>query len=239
MKAAIYLRVSSEESEKIQEELSIQREKCEAMAVLKGWDIATVIVDDDASGSVGEFDRNGLAELMDAVHGKEVDVAIVSSLDRLATRIELAISLILQITGYGSAFVSCKEGLDSSNPSGQFVLEIFADLVRIELPLDDDGAENIDGEKPSTRQQLPLGYVRGKAGTEIDLVDARVVRRVFELRRDGYSYEEIAKWLGFEGVASPVGEHWTPSRVKRILDDKEKYEGGVESNGENVWPPIL
>jgi len=239
MKAAIYLRASSEASEKDQEDLSIQREKCEAMAILRGWDVSTVIVDDDMSGSLGEFERTGLAELIDAVHGKEVDVAIVSSLDRLATRIELVISLILQITEYGAAFISCKESLDSGTPTGEFVLDIFTYLVRLGLPSVDDEADQIGGEGRISREQLPLGYVRGKLGPEIDLVNARVVRRVFELRGDGYSFDEIAKWLGFEGVASPVGEHWTPSRVKRILDDREKYEGGLQSSREHEWPPIL
>ena len=239
MKAAIYLRISAEESEEGQEDLAIQREKCEAMAILKGWDVFAVFVDAEKSGSVGEFERAGLAELMDAVHGKEVDVAIVSSLDRLSTRIELAISLILEITGYGSAFVSCKEGFDSSSPTGQFVLEIFASLAQLEPPSTETYGKLVNGEGQPARERLPLGYVHGEKGPEIDIVNARVVRRIFELQDDGYSLDEIAKWLGFEGVRSPVGEHWTPSRVKTILDDRDKYEGGIHSDGVHTWPPIL
>ena len=239
MKAAIYLRISAEESEEGQEDLAIQREKCEAMAILKGWDVSAVVVDEEMSGSVGEFERAGLAELMDAVHGGEVDIAIVSSLERLATSIELTISLILQITGYGSAFVSCKEGFDSSSPTGQFVLEIFASLVQLELPSIEDYAKLVNGEGQPTRERLPLGYIRGETGPEIDIINARVVRRVFELQDDGYSLDEIAQWLGFEGVRSPVGEHWTPSRVKTILDNRDKYEGGIHSDGIHKWPPIL
>ena len=239
MKAALYLRNSAEEIEEGLEELAVQREKGEAMAILKGWDAVLVFEDEGSSGSGGEFDRTGLAELIDAVQGEEADVVIVSSLDRLATRIELAIALILQITNYGAAFVSCKEGYDSSSPTGRYVLEIFSSLLRLEPHSMEEFETMVDGELQVGRERLPLGYVRGEKGPEIDIVNARTVRRIFELQADGYSLEEIAKWLGFEGIPSPVGEHWTPSRVKTILDDKYKYEGGMQSDDIQRWPPIL
>ena len=240
MKAAIYLRSSPQELEEGHQDLAIQREKCEAMAILKGWDITAVFVDDGHDGLLGEADRPGLAELMDAVHGQEVDVAIVSALDRLASKINLTLSLVIQIANYGSAFVSCKEGLDTNTPSGLFVLDIFSTLAGLEglsTAFQDD--QYAAGNGQYDREQLPLGYLRGIKGPEIDIVNARIVRRIFELRNEGYSLEEIAKWLGFEGIKSPVGEQWTPSRVKTILDDQDKYQGGTVGDGEQSWPPIL
>lgn len=240
MKAAFYLRTSTEERDEGRENLAIQREKCEAMAILRGWEIAAIFVDEGLSGALGEFERPGLAELIDAVHGEEVEVTIVSSLDRLATKIELALSTIIQITSYGAAFVSCKEGLDTGTPMGQFVLGILSTLVELEqLPIKFRSTRGSNDEGQSDRDRLPLGYVRGKDGLEIDIVNARVVRRIFELRGDGYSLDEIARWLGFEGVAPPKGEQWTPSGVKDILDDRECYEGGLRRDGEQRWPPIV
>jgi len=240
MKAAIYLRSSPQELEEGHQDLAIQREKCEAMAILKGWDISAVFVDDGHDGLLGEAERPGLAELMDAVHGQEVDVAIVSALDRLAAKIDLTLSLVIQITHYGSAFVSCNEGLDTNTPSGLFVLDIFSALADLEgLSTAVRGDLYGAGNGLYDRERLPLGYFRGIEGPEIDIVNARIVRRIFELSNDGYSLEEIAKWLGFEGIKSPVGEHWTPSRVKGILDDQDKYRGGTVGGGEESWPPIL
>lgn len=240
MKAAIYLRTSSEERDEGREDLAIQREKCEAMAILKGWEISAIFVDDSLSGSLGESARTGLAELMDAVHGEEVDATIISSLDRLATRINLALSLIIQITGFGAVVVSCKEGLDTGTASGQFVLEIFSNLVELErLPVGARTAGLSDEERQFTRERLPLGYIHGKEGPEIDIVNARIVRRIFELRGDGYALDEIARWLGFEGVAPPAGEQWTPSQVKVVLDDSDRYLGEVRRDGKQIWPPIL
>lgn len=240
MKAAFYLRTSTEERDEGREDLAIQREKCEAMTTLKGWEISSVFVDEGLSGTLGEFERPGLAELIDAVHGEEVEVVIVSSLDRLATKIELALSTIIQVANFGAAFVSCREGLDTGTPSGQFVLDIFSNLVKLErIPIRERGAVQSDDDKKSTREQLPLGYVHGKDGPEIDIVIARVVRRIFELREDGYALDEIAQWLGFESIAPPTGEQWTPSGVKVILDDRDCYEGGVRGEGDQLWPPII
>jgi DNA invertase Pin-like site-specific DNA recombinase len=240
MKAAIYLRISAEERDEGRDDLAIQREKCEAMATLKGWETMAPFVDEALNGTLGEFERPGLAALIDGIHREEIDVMIVSSLDRLATNIELLLSTIIQVTKFGAEFVSCKEGLDTSTPSGQFVLDIFSTLVNLErIPsLTRDEMRSADEELPA-RKRMPFGYVRGKDGPEIDIVNARVVRRVFELRGDGYSLDEIAQWLGFESVVPPAGEYWTPSGVKNILDNQDYYEGGFLGDSEQPWPPIL
>jgi site-specific DNA recombinase len=240
MKAAFYLRTSTGERDEGRENLAIQREKCEAMTTLKGWEIGSIFVDEGLSGTLSEFERPGLAELIDAVHGEEVEVIIVASLDRLATKIKLALSTILEITNFGAAFISCKEGLDTGTPSGQFVLDIFsnlAELERITFAVRSTGQSDDVGKY--ARDRLPLGYVHGIDGLEIDIVNARVVRRIFELRGDGYALDEIAQWLGFEGIAPLAGEQWTPSGVKVILDDRECYEGGVRGEGEQRWPLIV
>jgi DNA invertase Pin-like site-specific DNA recombinase len=239
MKAALYLRNSAEEIEEGQEDLAIQREKGEAMAVLKGWDPSMVFIDEGVSGAAAEYDRSGLAELLDAVQGHEVDAVIVSSLDRLATSIEFNIALILEIFRCDIVFVSCKEGFDTSSPTGQFVIEIFTSLLKLEPASTDGLGISEDDQLARYRERLPLGYVRGDKGPEIDIVNARIVRRLFELQSDGYSLDEIAKWLGFEGISPPVGEYWTPSRVKSVLDDREKYEGGLQDDGIKRWPRIL
>ncbi len=240
MRAAIYIRTSAEERDVGQNDPAIQREKCEAMAILKGWEVAGIYIDEGLSGSLAEEGRSGLAELIDAFQGEEAEVAIVASLDRLATNIHLALSTILQITGLGAVFVSCSEGFDSSTPTGQFVLDMFshlADLEHLSSSSIDEGAAW--DELHSYRKPLPLGYIRGSEGPEIDVISARIVRRIFELRGDGYSLEEIAKWMGFEGIVPPTGEQWTPSGIKSVLDDGDKYRGGFQQNSEERWPPIL
>lgn len=240
MKAAIYLRISANELNAGRYDLAIQREKCEAMATLKDWEIAATFVDEGLDGSLAEVERPGLAGLMDVVQGDQVDVAIVSSLNRLATKVNLILSMISQINGFGSVFVACEEGLDTSTPTGQFVLGIFSNLAELEdLPIASREGESRASDQPALRERLPLGYVRGPEGPEIDIVEARKVRRIFELRSDGYSLDEISRWMKFEGIDHPTADQWTPSSIQEVLEDDEKYRGSLRDNGAERWPAIL
>ena len=240
MKAAIYLRVSEGDRDAGRNDLAIQREKCEAMATLKDWEVAATFVDDSASGSETESKRTGLAGLMDALQAGGIKVVIVSSFDRLATTVKLFLSMISQMDHFGSIFVSCEEGLDTSTPTGQYVIGILKNLAELErLPtvFEEDASSKNDVREG--RERLPLGYIRGPEGPEIDIVEARKVRRIFELRDDGYSLEEITQWMNFEGTKPPTADRWTPTNVQDVLNDGEKYLGGPGSDGEQRWPPIL
>lgn len=240
VRAAIYLRTSADEVYEGTNDLAIQREKCEAMATLKGWEVSSVFIDEGKSGSLDESERPGLAELFDAVQGKEIQAAIVAALDRLATRIDLLLSLVIQITDLGADFVSCNEGLDSSLPTGHYALDIFSALAELEqlTPFSEKTAKTARLSRTG-REQLPLGYLRGSHGPEVDIVAARTVRRIFELRSDGYALDEIAAWLDFESISPPTGERWSPSGVKSVLDDEDMYRGGARGEGDEPWPPIL
>ncbi len=61
--AAIYLRVSTEEQAKSGFGLDVQRERCSAMAVAKGWtvDAEHIYRDEGISGTKTAADRPGLA----------------------------------------------------------------------------------------------------------------------------------------------------------------------------------
>lgn len=74
--------------------------------------------------------RPELRKMMDFV--REGDVVIVESISRFARCTRDLLELVEQLTSKGVAFVSKKESLDTTTPSGRFVLTIFGAIAQLE-----------------------------------------------------------------------------------------------------------
>ena len=74
--------------------------------------------------------RPELKKMMEFV--REGDVVIVESISRFARCTRDLLDLVEQLSRKGVAFVSKKEALDTSTPSGRFVLTIFGAIAQLE-----------------------------------------------------------------------------------------------------------
>lgn len=72
------------------------------------------------------------------------------------------------------------------------------------------------------------GYKRGDNGRlAIDEPNAKIVRRIFEMRADGKSLGTISAWLHENKILSPTGrERWSRETINKLLKN-EKYVGDV------------
>jgi site-specific DNA recombinase len=253
-RAAIYLRVSTDDQAQNGYGLDVQREKCRAMALVKGWDVANIHIftDEGISGTLDPSERPALAALLAAAENGEIGAVIVLALDRLGRKTRLVLDLVEQLTNAGVTVVSTKEGLDTSTPQGQFVLTMFAALAQLErdtiVERTSAGREQrgkIDGEKGG---RLPFGYVRRaaeiaiKRPASIDVDDraALIVRRIFALRDQGLSLRKIAAQLTADQVPTPRGaQEWSAMGVREILQNEAAYKGGARNGSRCCWPTIL
>ena len=73
-----------------------------------------------------------------------------------------------------------------------------------------------------------FGYKRGDDGRlAIDEPDAKIVRKMFEMRAAGSSLGAISKWLYENKIVSPTGKpHWSRETINKLLRN-EKYVGDV------------
>lgn len=74
--------------------------------------------------------RPELKRMMDFV--REGDVVIVESISRFARNTRDLLELVEQLTEKKVEFISKKEALDTSSPSGRFVLTIFGAVAQLE-----------------------------------------------------------------------------------------------------------
>lgn len=241
-RAAIYLRVSTEEQATNGYGLDVQRERCTAMATVKGWSIVGAYTDAGISGTLDAAERRGLAALLVAAEAGELDAVIVLALDRLGRKARLVLELVERLTEVGVTVVSCKEQLDTSTPQGQFVLTLFAALAQLErdtiierTTAGRNQRGKVDGERGG---RLPYGYVRLATAVAADQGAATVVRRIFALRGQGLTLRAIAAQL--EGTPAPRGgSTWFAGTIREILSNAQAYNGGPRNGSGVNWPTLL
>lgn len=123
--------------------------------------------------------RPELKRMMDFV--REGDVVIVESISRFARNTRDLLELVEQLTDKKVEFISKKESLDTSTPSGRFVLTIFGAVAQLEreylLQRQKEGIAiakqegKYKGRKPIDRPDLNLVVASWQKG-EITAVEA-------------------------------------------------------------------
>jgi site-specific DNA recombinase len=238
-RTAIYVRVSTDEQVSGYG-LDVQRERCRAQAVAKGWSLAAEYTDEGISGTKDASGRPGLAEMLASARAGQLDAVIVLALDRLGRKTRIVLDLVDELARAGVALVSCKESLDTSTPQGQFVLTMFAALAQLErdtIVERTTAGRNARGQRDGDRGgRLPYGYTRGDSGPVVEPAAADQVRTIFALRAQGLALRAIADQLDAE---PPYGVRWYASSVREVLQNESAYRGNTRGASAVCWPAIL
>ena len=111
-----YARVSTQEQNEARQEAAAKTAECEKVFL------------DKASGKNAE--RKALKEMLSFV--RQGDVVVVSEISRLARNTADLLSIVNQLKEKGVDFVSLKENIDTTTPTGKFMLTIFAAMAEME-----------------------------------------------------------------------------------------------------------
>ena len=233
MKAAIYLRVSTEEQTE-RYGLDMQRSRCLAYCQFREWEVAEVYEDAGITGSIME--RPALQRLLlDARNGKW-DMVVVYKVDRLSRSARNLLTICEDhLLAQQKDLASCVEGIDTKTSIGRFFLNllgIFAEMER------DTIRERMEGGRWEAARQgswvaggVPFGYRKrtlddGRHLLEVEESEADTVRRMFEWHvGEGVGCVVIAERLNTLGIPTPGQARkkkrqapvWTNSAVGRIL----------------------
>jgi len=180
MRAAIYLRVSTDE-----QTTENQRRELLAVAERKGWQIVGEHADHGISGSKGREARPALDALLRAVTRREVDVVMAWSVDRLGRSLRHLVLLLDELKAQGVGLYLHQQGIDTTTPMGEAFFGMAAVFAQFE--------RSILVER--TKAGLARARAQGKRLGRPPIARARE-RQILQLRSEGKSIHAIRRALG-------------------------------------------
>ncbi len=111
-----YIRVSTQEQNTIRQEILMERPGVDELCI------------DRASGKNAQ--RPELQKMMEYV--RRGDTVIVESISRFARNTRDLLELVERLAGKGVEFISQKEAIDTTTPTGKFMLTVFGAVAELE-----------------------------------------------------------------------------------------------------------
>ena len=179
MRAAIYARVSTVSNGQSPEmQLRDLRDYCRS----RGWETAGEYVDIGQSGA--KDSRPELNRLMADAHQRKFDVVLTWKLDRFGRSLRHLVNALAELEARGVAFVSLKDNVDLSTPSGRLMFQIIGAMAEFERSLITERV------RAGLRNAEAKGKLLGRPRVALD------VGRAVRMRAEGASYRSIAAKLG-------------------------------------------
>src|SRR5579864_3987623 len=178
MRVALYARVSTLNGQHPEMQLGELRE----YASRRGWNVVGEYVDEGVSGS--KESRPQLNRLMTDVHRRKFEIVLVWKIDRFGRSLKHLVNALADLDSYGVAFVSLRDNLDLSTPSGRLMFQIIGAMAEFERALIQE----------RVRAGLRNAKLRGKTlGRPRRIVNGDEMAR---LREQGASFRKIAEAVG-------------------------------------------
>ena len=239
LRCACYTRFSTEKQTPISN--ADQLRKCGEYAAARGWTILEEHHYADEAASGAGSDRDGLNYLLRAANSlpRPFDVILVDDTSRLSRNVGDAARIREQLAFIGVRIIAVSQGIDSQDEQSDVLFEVHAlvdNLYIKELAKKTHrGLEGLALRGFHTGGNC-YGYrnvrVEGGVRIEVNLHEAEVVRRIFEMAASGSSLKKIARTLNFEGISPPRPKAkrsrptWCPSAIHAMLR-RETYIGRV------------
>jgi DNA invertase Pin-like site-specific DNA recombinase len=178
MRTAIYARVSTLNGQDPEMQLRELRE----YAARRGWNVTDEYTDHGVSGS--RDSRPALNRLMaDACH-RRVDAVLVWKVDRFGRSLRHLVNSLADLAAYGVAFVSLRDNLDLSTPSGRLMFAVVGAMAEFERALIQERVKA--GLRNAQAKGRQLGRPQRVVSSEA----------ILQMQAEGLSLRRMAERLG-------------------------------------------
>jgi DNA invertase Pin-like site-specific DNA recombinase len=256
VRVALYTRVSTDNQLGEEGSLDTQEARLRAAVAARGGGhvIGRVFREEGASGK--NLDRPALQEMLASVNAGQVDLVMVTRLDRLSRSLLDFYELHRAFETRGVQFVSLNETFDTSSPVGRAMLKLV--LVFAELEREQTADRTRVAMQARAERGLwnggppPLGYDSdGNGHLSVNEAEAAVVRAAYEKMLELRSIRNVTRWLNAQGHRQKryasrrrgdKGERLFNLPVVEVLLRNRLYLGEVPHRG--TWhagqhPPIV
>lgn len=247
LRVALYTRVSTDlQAHKDEGSLDTQEARLRAAVASRAAPSQVVQVFREEGASGKDLDRPQLQRLLEAVRAKELDLVIVTRVDRLSRSLLDFYELHRLFEQHGVQFVSLNESFDTSSAIGRAMLKLV--LVFAELEREQTAERTRSAMRARAERGLwngghpPLGYEsEGNGHLRIHPEEAILVRLIFDKYLELRSTFALSRWLNEQGYrqkrytsrrhGETGGQPFGPSTVLLMLQNR-LYLGEIPYKGQ-------
>src|SRR5437588_4262498 len=175
---ALYARVSTLNNQDPEMQLAELRE----YAARRGWQIIEEFTDQGVSGC--KESRPALNRLMADACRRRFDAVLVWKIDRFGTSPKHMVNALNELAALGVAFISLRDNLDLSTPSGRLMFQIIGAMAEFERALIQERV------RAGLRNARAKGRILGRPRVIVD------ASRIAALRAQGRSWSQVGSELG-------------------------------------------
>ncbi len=150
-------------------------------AARRGWIVSGEYVDQGISGS--KESRPELNRLTADAHRRAFDAVLVWKIDRYGRSLKHLVNALADLNAYGVAFVSFRDNLDLSTPSGRLMFQIIGAMAEFERSLIQERV------RAGLRNARAKGKKFGRPRARVDAAS------VAALRSEGLSWSRVCQAL--------------------------------------------
>jgi DNA invertase Pin-like site-specific DNA recombinase len=178
VRVALYARVSTLNGQHPEMQLSELRE----YGAHRGWQIISEYVDEGVSGARER--RPQLDRLMSDAHRRKFDLIAVWKIDRFGRSLRHLVNALADLDSLGVAFVSLRDNIDLSTPSGRLMFQVIGAMSEFERSLIQERV------RAGLRNAVARGVRLGRPKVTVDAA------QIASLRASGASWRQISEQLG-------------------------------------------
>lgn len=221
MRAAGYVRVSTDEQAREGYGLAAQEQAARAYCQAQGWELVDIYADAGRSGK-SMRGRESLARLLEDAQAKRFERVVFWKLDRLARNLRDLLDICDRLEALGVGIVSVQEAIDTGTPAGRMIRNVLGSLAEFEREVIVDRIKAGLAEKARQGElvgPVPLGYQRDDSGAvTLDAVAAPLVKDAFARYATGdYSLRDMTQWAAQAGLRSSRDRPLDRLSIRKIL----------------------
>src|SRR5450759_55789 len=180
-RAAMYIRVSTEEQAEEGWSVDAQERALRSFCLAKDWQVVSIFKDEGKTGT--NTNRPGFQAMLQAARGRQFETIVVHKLDRFSRNLEDVLRILGELEKWSVSFVSATEAnLDFTTPYGRMMLGVMGTMSQ--WYVDNLRNETTKGKRERFEQgfyngDLRFGYSKDEDGRPTPNNDAEGVRLAY------------------------------------------------------------
>jgi len=218
MRAALYVRVSTEDQAKEGFSLDAQTNRLEAYCRLKEYVISDIYRDEGCSAR--NTDRPEYKRMME--DHENWDVLVVLKMDRIHRNSVNFALMMDDLRKKNKEFCSTMEKFDTGTAMGRFAMDIMQRIAQLESEQIGERvkigmARKAEFGEGNMGSGHPYGYVYERGTLVVVENEARVVRDIYSMHMQGMSLRAIADTLNRSFILPKKGGRWCHQSISSII----------------------